>query len=133
MLTAAPGCAAGLPRRLAKKLWPDDRVTGLLLRGAVDPADTATSGWAIELAGQAVGDFVARLGPVSAAARAQTLSFPTFRRVAAAPLRAQEGEPPAPNSVTKTPPAPAVRGAKMKGATWKGAAVRDHPPNDARS
>jgi hypothetical protein len=65
--------------KIAKRLWPDDRATELVLRSAVVPADTATSGWASQLAATSIADFVGTLGPASAAGelfrRATMLEF----------------------------------------------------------
>jgi capsid protein len=51
-------------------LWPEGAdVTLAVLKGATNPATTTTSGWASQLAGSAVNDFVASLTPLSAAAK----------------------------------------------------------------
>ena len=55
--------------RVARRLWGDDGVTGLVLRGAVEPALTTTPTWAGALARDAVGDFVSSLAPLSAGAQ----------------------------------------------------------------
>ena len=58
------------PHQIARTIWPQDEVTPqLLTRAATSPAATTTTGWAAELAQQAIGDFVASLAPQSAAAR----------------------------------------------------------------
>jgi hypothetical protein len=57
----APGVA-----EVVRELWPEDRATPLILRAAVNPADTSS---AAALASVAVSDFVASLTPLSAAAR----------------------------------------------------------------
>ena len=55
---------------VAQRLWPRDDVTPLLLtRATTSPATTTTTGWAAELARNAVGDFIDSLAPQSAAAR----------------------------------------------------------------
>jgi hypothetical protein len=52
--------------RIAKKLWPADTDTQMVLRAAVNPSDTAN---AASLSINTAGDFVASLVPSSAAAR----------------------------------------------------------------
>jgi hypothetical protein len=55
------------PVRLARKTWPGDAVTPLILtRAATVPADTATTGWASDLAQFSFIDLVQNLGPLSA-------------------------------------------------------------------
>jgi hypothetical protein len=54
---------------VARRLWGDDGVTGLVLRGAVEPALTTAPSWAGSLARDAVGDFVSSLAPLSAGAQ----------------------------------------------------------------
>jgi hypothetical protein len=52
--------------------WPDEskaRPVDLVLKAATAPATLTTSGWASQLASQAVADFVLNLGPVSAGAQ----------------------------------------------------------------
>ena len=56
------------PESHAKSLWPNDATTQLICRSAVAPADTVTSGWASQLAGTVVADFLATLAPASAGA-----------------------------------------------------------------
>src|SRR5262245_23624307 len=54
----------------ARRLWPRDPVaTGVLQRAATSGADTTTPGWASDLVLSAVGDWLASLAPVSAAAQ----------------------------------------------------------------
>jgi Phage capsid family len=55
--------------QIASSLWRNDEVTPLVLRSAQNPATTTTSGWASQLAGTAVGDFVSSLAPLSAGAK----------------------------------------------------------------
>ena len=57
------------PEVVARRLWGDDGVTGLVLRGAVEPALTTAPTWAGTLARDAVGDFVSSLAPLSAGAQ----------------------------------------------------------------
>lgn len=57
------------PEEVARALWSTDMATPLLLKAASSPATTTTSAWAGTLAGQAVGDFVSSLAPLSAAAK----------------------------------------------------------------
>ena len=55
---------------VARRIWPKDDVTPLLLtRAATSLATTTTTGWAAEFARAAVGDFIKSLAPQSAAAR----------------------------------------------------------------
>ena len=54
--------------RTARTLWPDDPVTGLLVKAATNPATLTTSGWASQLAQTVVADFIQGLGPASAGA-----------------------------------------------------------------
>src|SRR5262249_22917377 len=56
------------PEKIAQSRFPDDSVTPFLLKAATVPATTTTSTWATELALNAVGDFIASLAPLSAAA-----------------------------------------------------------------
>src|SRR5687768_6448029 len=55
------------PERVARAMFGDDPVSIAVLRAAVAPATTATPGWAAEIAGSAVADFLANLGTASAA------------------------------------------------------------------
>ena len=66
--------AAGLaghdsPEAAASHLFPNDAVAPILLRSAVSGATTTDPAWAGLLAQDALGDFVASLAPLSAAAR----------------------------------------------------------------
>jgi hypothetical protein len=67
------------PEGVARKLWPDDVATQIVLRTATIPADTLTSGWASQLAATSIADLVTTLGPASAAGelfrRATMLEF----------------------------------------------------------
>ena len=67
--------------KVARRLWPDDSATHLVTRAATVPADTATSGWASQLAGSAVADLVMTMGPTACAGelfrRAIALQFGT--------------------------------------------------------
>src|SRR5262249_40538233 len=81
------------PERLARKTWPEDRVTPLLLqrdeyhnimpitRAATSTADT-TTGWAADVATIGLVDFLLNMGPASAASgllsRALTLSYDRY-------------------------------------------------------
>jgi hypothetical protein len=58
----------GSTDEVAKKFWPDDQVTPVVLRAASNPATLATSSWAGALATQAVSDAVISLAGPSAAA-----------------------------------------------------------------
>jgi hypothetical protein len=53
---------------IIRSTWPDDQVSGLITRAASVPADTATSGWAGVVAGDAVADAVVGLAGPSAGA-----------------------------------------------------------------
>jgi hypothetical protein len=82
------------PERIARKTWPHDHVTPLLLqrdeyhnilpitRAASSVADTTTAGWAADIATFGLADFLLNMGPASAAAgllsRALTLSFDRY-------------------------------------------------------
>jgi hypothetical protein len=56
--------------QLASRLYPnDDRLPGMVTRGAVAPATTTTTGWAAELSQNLVADFVGSLGAQSAGSR----------------------------------------------------------------
>jgi hypothetical protein len=60
--------------KIAQLAWPDDLITQSVLtpsvfKAASVPADTATPAWAATLAPTMVGDFVASLQPMSAAAK----------------------------------------------------------------
>jgi hypothetical protein len=48
--------------------WPDDDVVPTLARAATLPAMSTSPGWAAELAGSSVADFIASMGPQSAGA-----------------------------------------------------------------
>jgi hypothetical protein len=52
---------------LARKQWPDDPVTPIILKSATAPATMLTTGWAAELAVTSVADLLTTLGPQSAA------------------------------------------------------------------
>jgi len=56
------------PENVARSMWGDDAVTGLILRAATGPATTATVGWAKELARIAVLDLIQSVTSISAAA-----------------------------------------------------------------
>lgn len=64
---------------VAARNWPGDSVVPMILRGVVAPATTTSATWAGDLARQSVGDFIASLAPISAAAavfaRAVTVSL----------------------------------------------------------
>ena len=78
--------------QLARKLWPDDRVTPLLLkrddfgnivtRATTAAADTTTAGWAADVATIGLVDFLLNMGPASAAsgllARALVLTYDQY-------------------------------------------------------
>lgn len=51
-----------------KRHWPNDTATEIVLKAASAPANSSTSGWAQELVGMGVADFIGTLGPASAAA-----------------------------------------------------------------
>jgi Phage capsid family len=80
--TAKPGS-----EKVARRLWPDDPATPIVLRSATAPADTTTSGWASQLAATAVSDLVMTLGPTAAAGelfrRAIALQFGTSAAITA--------------------------------------------------
>src|SRR5262249_31330517 len=81
------------PERLARKTWPEDRVTPLLLqrdeyhnimpitRAATSTADT-TTGWVADIATIGLVDFLLNMGPASAGSgllsRALTLTFDQY-------------------------------------------------------
>jgi hypothetical protein len=78
LVRAMTACAVAAARQrppehafaIAREVWERDTVTrALLTRAATAPADTSTSGWASQLAGRAVGAFIASLAPQSAAAQ----------------------------------------------------------------
>jgi HK97 family phage prohead protease len=48
-----------------KERYPNDEGTGIVLRAAVAPAQTTVAGWAAELVGTAIGDFLNQLAIVS--------------------------------------------------------------------
>jgi Phage capsid family len=51
------------PLRLARSLWPEDKVTPLLVtRAATVAADTTSTGWANDLAAQAIADLLVTMG-----------------------------------------------------------------------
>jgi hypothetical protein len=54
--------------KIIAELWEDDDVLPILLKAAVSPATTTTSGWADSLAATAVQDFFISMGPASAGA-----------------------------------------------------------------
>jgi hypothetical protein len=78
MKTASP-LGGSTTDQLASEFWPQDEILAILIKGAVPPATTTTSGWASQLATQAVSDFILNLGPVSAGSqllkRGLSLSF----------------------------------------------------------
>ena len=53
------------PEKIARRLWPDDDATGIVLKAASAPADTTTSGWASQLASTSIADLVMTQGPTS--------------------------------------------------------------------
>jgi len=55
--------------QVAQTFWKDDAGVSLFTRAAVNPADTATTGWAKELAQTQIGAFLSGIAPDSAAAR----------------------------------------------------------------
>jgi hypothetical protein len=58
------------PVAAARRLWPDDEVSPLLLtRAATTGATTTVSGWASQLLTRQVAEWLGSLGPASAAAR----------------------------------------------------------------
>jgi hypothetical protein len=65
---AANPMGLGSVEHVARARW-NDSVTELVLRGATAPATTTAPAWAAGLAVTAVGDFIASLAPLSAAAR----------------------------------------------------------------
>ncbi len=81
--------------KLSERLFPDDRVTPILVRAATSPASIGNSTWGEILAGTAVADLVQNLGPTNAGAQvlkrglslsfgpAGTISVPTLLAVAA--------------------------------------------------
>lgn len=50
---------------ILRERYPDDELTPMVLRAAVAPATTTTSGWASELVNTAIADFMDTLTPVS--------------------------------------------------------------------
>lgn len=59
----------GNPAGVARTFWPrDPAVPALIERAASSPATTTTAGWAAELAGRAVGEFIGSLLPTAGAA-----------------------------------------------------------------
>jgi len=86
------------PERLARKLWPGDSVTPLLLqrdeyhnllpvtRTATSPADTTTASWATDIATFGLADFLLNMGPASAASgllsRALVLAYDRYNALA---------------------------------------------------
>lgn len=59
----------GFDTSIAKQRWSDDAVVPLLLKAATAPASLTDAGWAGMLAREVVGDFIASLQPLSAAAK----------------------------------------------------------------
>lgn len=55
--------------RALARLFPEDQHAAIMLRGAVMPASLSSADWAGALASTAVADFVAGLGPASAASQ----------------------------------------------------------------
>jgi hypothetical protein len=55
------------PTQIAKRVWPDDEATGIIVKAATAPADTTTSGWASHLARTSIADLVQTLGPANCA------------------------------------------------------------------
>jgi hypothetical protein len=70
---------------ICKQLFPDDRVTPLILKGTTVPADTTTSGWASQLAATAVADLLTTVGPATAAGelfrRGTVLRFDSYNQI----------------------------------------------------
>jgi hypothetical protein len=56
------------PEQEVKAMFGDDRITGLLLKGATAPATTGSAAWAGALAAQAVDDTIAAMTSLSAGA-----------------------------------------------------------------
>jgi hypothetical protein len=56
------------PAAIAAAHWPGDSVTPVILKATSAPATTTDSAWASSLAQAVVGDFIASLAPISAAA-----------------------------------------------------------------
>src|SRR4051794_9301197 len=69
-LATARGAHRGSPIDIAKGTWPRDTAClEIIQKAASAPATTFTSGWASQLGGTAVAEFVLGLRPISAAAR----------------------------------------------------------------
>jgi hypothetical protein len=93
------------PGEVAKRNWPDDKDVATLTRAAVVVADTATSGWASQLAQTATADFMLSIGPQSAGSallkRAISLQFannnaikvPSITAASSGAAFVQEGNP----------------------------------------
>src|SRR5262245_21580556 len=54
---------------VVKQYWPEDRDTELITRAGSNPATITGTGWASNLASTALADFIASMGPTSAAAQ----------------------------------------------------------------
>jgi len=92
------------PEQLARKMWPGDAVTPLLLRrdefdnpisitrAVTSAADTSTTGWSADIATIGLTDFLLNMGPASAASgllsRALVLTFDRYNALGLPTLQA---------------------------------------------
>ena len=119
MLQTIEGSGGAQVDALIGRHWPKDEVTPLVLRAATNPATMTTSGWASQLAGTSVADFllgmgcVGRFGPARARAVAvvrwlRSIFLPSMLSAAGLAAFVMEGAPipveqPVAGGVTLTP------------------------------